>query len=156
VSRAVPEVGKREFAVNTKVLMVSSAAVTAMVGVSLSFAPVELLHYFGLTGNLALPVLLQIAGASFLGFAILNWTAKDSTIGGIYNRPLALGNFLHFGAGAIAVAKWVMAGQMQVVVAAGGVVYAALAVGFGVVLFASRSSEATASDAKRGSYARAP
>jgi len=31
-----------------------------------------------------------------LGFSILNWMSKASLIGGIYNKPLLIGNLLHF------------------------------------------------------------
>jgi hypothetical protein len=40
-----------------------------------------------------------------LGFGILNWMAKGTLIGGIYNRPIPIGNFMHFGVGAIALVK---------------------------------------------------
>ena len=36
---------------------------------------------------------------------MVNWMAKDSLIGGIYNRPVALGNTLHFLMGALALGK---------------------------------------------------
>ncbi|MFT5791804.1 MAG: hypothetical protein ACI9LI_001144, partial [Saprospiraceae bacterium] len=36
---------------------------------------------------------------------ILNWMAKGSIIGGIYNRPIVIGNLMHFGVGAIALIK---------------------------------------------------
>ena len=40
-----------------------------------------------------------------MGFGILNWMAKGTLIGGIYNRPIAIGNLMHFGVGAIALVK---------------------------------------------------
>jgi hypothetical protein len=36
---------------------------------------------------------------------MLNWMAKGSLIGGIYNKPVAVGNFMHFGVGALALVK---------------------------------------------------
>src|SRR5713226_2230428 len=82
----------RRSPLSTKLLMTTSAAVTAVIGVALAFAPAEILAYSGSAPNPALSVLLQVAGAAFLGFAILDWMARASVIGGIYNRPLALGN----------------------------------------------------------------
>ena len=35
-------------------------------------------------------------GALYFGFALMNWSAKGSAIGGIYARPVSLGNFAHF------------------------------------------------------------
>lgn len=43
--------------------------------------------------------------ALYLEFGILNWKAKGTLIGVIYNRPIAIGNLLHFGVGAIALVK---------------------------------------------------
>jgi hypothetical protein len=115
--------------------MTASAAIVAVTGLALSFAPAEIVAYLGSAPNPALSVLLQVAGAAFLGFAILNWMARESVIGGIYNRPLALGNFLHFGAGAIAAGKSAFAGHTHELVVVLGVVYALLACGFGFVIF---------------------
>jgi hypothetical protein len=50
-------------------------------------------------------VLIQLLGAAYVAFAIVTWTAKDSAIGGIYARPLSLGNSVHFLTGALALAK---------------------------------------------------
>ena len=47
----------------------------------------------------------QACGVLYLGFAILNWMAKDDLIGGIYSRPVAMGNFLHFFTIAMALVK---------------------------------------------------
>jgi hypothetical protein len=115
--------------------MTASAAVVAVIGLALSFAPAEIVAYLGAAPNAVLSVLLQVAGAAFLGFAILDWMARASVIGGIYNRPLALGNFLHFGAGAIAAGKAAFAGHTQGSVIVLGLVYAFLAIGFGFVIF---------------------
>jgi hypothetical protein len=123
---------------NTKLLMIGSAAVSAALGLLLSFAPGETLRYFHGGSDAALTVLLQVAGAAFLGLALLNWMARDSTIGGIYNRPLATANVLHFGAGAIASAKALLAGHPSAAIIALSICYAVFAVWFGVVIFGRR------------------
>ena len=41
----------------------------------------------------------------YLGFGILNWMAEGTLIGGIYNKPIAIGNLMHFGVGAIVLVK---------------------------------------------------
>ena len=48
---------------------------------------------------------MNILSALYLGFGILNWMAKGTLIGGIYNKPIAIGNLMHFGVGAIALIK---------------------------------------------------
>ncbi|RAJ08941.1 hypothetical protein [Arenibacter echinorum] len=55
--------------------------------------------------NPILYLLLQLLGALYLGLGIMNWMAKGTLIGGIYNRPMAIGNFMHFGVWAITLVK---------------------------------------------------
>jgi hypothetical protein len=52
--------------------------------------------------------LLAFAGALYLAFALTNWTAKGSMIGGIYSRPLSVGNFLHFTVGTLALLNYTL------------------------------------------------
>jgi hypothetical protein len=43
----------------------------------------------------------QMCGASLLGFAAMNWTARGSAIGGIYGRAVVIGNQTHLMIGAL-------------------------------------------------------
>ena len=90
---------------NTKILMTTSAIFLAIIGALLSFLPNEIATYFNVESNLITILFLQIMSALYLGFGILNWMAKGTLIGGIYNRPIAIGNLMHFGVGAIALVK---------------------------------------------------
>lgn len=75
-------------------------------GIVLSFLPQEILHYLNPANGTVLDALvLQILGATYFGFAMINWTARANLIGGIYGRPLAIGNLTHFTIGALALAK---------------------------------------------------
>lgn len=121
--------------------MTSSAIVLAVLGVALTFAPAETQHYFGVAPNVVVSLLLQIAGAAFLGFAFLDWMAKESVIGGIYNRPLAMGNFLHFFAGACAAVKFAFAHSSNLAIIVLAVVYCAFAAGFAFLAFGSGISQ---------------
>lgn len=122
---------------NTRWLMITSAVLLAMLGVGASFLPHEVLAYLGAPRMGALPLLVQILGAQYVAFALLNWTAKDSLIGGIYSRPVALGNFAHFAIGAIVLIKGALDGQALggIWIDCGG--YLLFAVWFGVILFGS-------------------
>src|SRR5271165_1534786 len=73
-----------------------SALFLAVLGIGTSFMPQEILAHYGTRATGPAVLAIQIAGALYLGFAILNWTARSILIGGIYARPVALGNFLHF------------------------------------------------------------
>ena len=90
---------------NTKILMTSSALFLAVIGILLSFLPNEIMEYFNVEPNIITILFLNILSALYLGFGILNWMAKGTLIGGIYNKPIAIENLMHFGVGAIALVK---------------------------------------------------
>lgn len=85
--------------------MTSSALFLAIIGILLSFLPNETAVYLNVEPNSITILFLKIMSALYLGFGILNWMAKGTLIGGIYNRPIAIGNLMHFGVGAIALFK---------------------------------------------------
>ena len=93
---------------NTKLLMASSAIFLALMGLCLTFLATEIADYFLVTSATTLLLLVQVLGALYFGFAMLNWMAKESVIGGIYNRPIAIANFTHFLMGGLALLKGLM------------------------------------------------
>jgi len=90
---------------NTKLLMTVSALAMGITGIILSFLPHEVLDYFNATTTFSDPLILQILGALYFAFAMENWTAKANLIGGIYARPIAVGNLTHFVVGSLALIK---------------------------------------------------
>jgi hypothetical protein len=129
-----PKASERR-AMNTRGLMQASALFMAIVGITTSFLPQEILAHAGSKPETLPVIALQMLGAFYLGFAILNWMARGNLIGGIYSRPVALGNFAHFAIcasvliKAAATAHW----ALEISVAAG--LCAAFAGLFGWVLF---------------------
>jgi hypothetical protein len=119
---------------NTKLLMTTSAVVMGALGIAASFLSQEILQYAGLVPSQPAVLGLQILGALYLGFAMLNWMAKANLLGGIYSRPLAMGNFLHFTIAALALIKGAVADPSPGVWVAGSV-YSMFAAGFGLVIF---------------------
>ena len=89
----------------TKLLMTSSALFCGIIGILLLFLPNEILEYLNVEPTIITILFLKILSALYLGFGILNWMAKGTLIGGIYNRPIALGNLLHFVVGSIELVK---------------------------------------------------
>jgi len=89
----------------TKLLMISSALFCSIIGILLSFLPHEIAEYLSVEPTIITILFLKILSALYLGFGILNWMAKGTLIGGIYNRPIAIGNFMHFAVGAITLIK---------------------------------------------------
>jgi hypothetical protein len=115
--------------------MLASAVFLLALGLITTFAPAEVLAATGEPPRIVSALLVQAAGGLYLGFAILNWMAKDNLIGGIYSRPVALGNFLHFFAVAMALVKAVTAGQRAAAILVLTLGYAVFAVWFGLVVF---------------------
>lgn len=85
--------------------MISSCIFLGALGITFTFIPDEIILSLSVTPNPISTLSLQLLGALYLGFAMLNWMAKGSLIGGIYNRPIAIGNFMHFAVGALALIK---------------------------------------------------
>ena len=121
---------------NTRILMGASAVVMAAAGVAGLFLPQEVAAALGVSASGVLPSLLQIHAAILLGVAMINWMAKDSLIGGIYNRPVLVGNVAHFAIGAITLLKLV-AGNAAPPVIVATAIYVVFAIGFGMLLFRS-------------------
>ncbi len=119
----------------TKYLMIASAVFTGILGLAASFLPAEILKYFGATPNAFLNLLVQITGALYLGFAMMNLMAKSVLIGGIYAKPLAMGNFLHFTVAALVLLKFTVSNQSSIFIWAVTFFYAAFALLFGLVMF---------------------
>lgn len=118
----------------TRLLMMASAVAMAAAGVVASFLPQELLSATGAQASSGAVLAVQMAGALYVGFAAVNWTARGVLIGGIYARPLALGNFFHFAIGAITLIKLVIAAPNPTLIAV-TTPYLLFALWFGRVLF---------------------
>ncbi len=117
-------------------LMSASALFMGSLGLAGSFLPHEILERLGSAPSGALAILMQIMAALYLGFAMLNWMAKESLVGGIYNRPLVVGNTIHFVAAALALAKAAASQQMPWLIALAAI-YALFAIAFAYVMFGS-------------------
>jgi hypothetical protein len=118
----------------TKLIMILSAIFLAAIGISLTFLPAEIAGITGIAPDKTFTVILQLLGALYFSFAMLNWMAKGTLIGGIYGKPVSVANMTHFVIGALALIKlllnnhdlhysiWMLAG-----------IYAVFAVLFGII-----------------------
>jgi hypothetical protein len=123
--------------VNTRILLTLSALVLGVLGIAGSFLPQELLAALGVTPSGTLALLVQLLAALLVAFAMENWMARGSLIGGIYNRPVAIGNLTHFVIGALALIKAVTAGERHPIVLAVAGVYVVFAIGFAMLFLRS-------------------
>ncbi|GAA4929680.1 hypothetical protein [Mucilaginibacter defluvii] len=96
---------------NTKLIMTISAAFLAAIGIALIFAADDIIAVFVAEPSEVLRITAQLLGATYFGFAILNWMAKGAIIGGIYNKPLVMANFAQFFIGGAMLVKSVLRNQ---------------------------------------------
>ena len=120
---------------NSRYVMIASSIVTGLLGLTASFFPKEILNNVGLSPTETVILFVQVTGALYIGFALMNWMAKTVLIGGIYARPLAMGNFAHFMIAAIALIKAAINNSVLTYLWITAVVYSIFAVMFGIVLF---------------------
>lgn len=118
----------------SKILMTISALFLGIIGIFLSFLPKEIINYLNINSNVITILLFQLIGALYLGFGILNWMLKGSRIGGIYNRPVLMGNLMHFLVGAIALIKIVSSIQAHSeIIIFLMIVYSTLSISFAIL-----------------------
>lgn len=117
--------------------MIASSMFMGLLGLCCTFLPTEILYYTGLSSTILLALIIQITGALYLGFALMNWMAKTVLIGGIYSKPLCLGNFLHFAIAGLALIKAAFRNPDLKYILIAAIAYAIFAILFGFVLFTS-------------------
>lgn len=115
--------------------MRASALFMAALGLAATFLPQEIVVYASGTASGTAVLAVQVLGALYVGFALLNWMAQGNLIGGIYSRPVAVGNLAHFLIAALALAKGWVSGLHAPEVATSAVIYAVFAVLFARVVF---------------------
>lgn len=93
---------------NTKLIMTASALTLGAAGVSFTFIPEEILKLFQSEVSRPSTLLMQMVGALYFAFAMLNWMSRTGPIGGIYNKPIAIANFAHFLIGGLALVKGII------------------------------------------------
>lgn len=100
------------------------------------------MHQFDLVASKPLRFLIEILGALYFGFAMLNWMTRTSIIGGLYNKPISVANFTHFFIAGIALLKGVMADlNLPVIIWAMAAVYIIFAGCFGISFYKNPEAE---------------
>jgi hypothetical protein len=121
---------------NTKWIMIATSLLLGVSGIALTFAPDLIIGSLGVNPSQVSIIFGQILGALYFGFAMLDWMTKESLIGGIYNRPVAVANFTHFMIAGLALVKASISNpQIPILLILVSGVYAVLALLFGILLF---------------------
>lgn len=126
-----------------RLLMTVSALLLFALGVPCTFAPDVVLTRIAGDTSTSAELLVQLTGALYVGFGALDWMSKGSLMGGIYGRPVAMGNLLHFVAGAFALARAAPAMGQPSLAWGMTLAYSLLALGFGLVVFRNPLGDAT-------------
>ena len=127
---------------NTKSLMTLSAITLVLIGISLIFFPKEILDYSELSVSHTLELLMQIIGSFYFAFAMLNWMSKESIIGGIYNRPIAIANLTHFVIAGLSLIKGILSNpSLSYLIWSIAIIYSIFAILFGIVAFKHPASQ---------------
>ena len=121
---------------NTKLVMTSSAVILGTTGILLTFIPDVILSHLSIEKNMTALFLMQILGALYFAFAMLNWTTRTSLIGGIYNRPIAIANFTHFLIAGLALIKGIISNpSLSSTIWTAGIFYCVFGIFFVTILF---------------------
>lgn len=85
----------------SKILMISSAIMNGILGLLFSFLPQETGRWMGATiQGTPEELIAQLLGAALIGIAITNYMSRGAVLGGIYGKPIQLGNLVfHLAAG---------------------------------------------------------
>ena len=111
-----------------------SAIAMGIAGILLSFMPQEIISFFDSQAPSKYDaIVVQVLGALYFAFAMLNWTAKSNLIGGIYGRPIAIANLSHFLIASLALIKAYTSGQSSLLLLT--IVYSLFAIVFSIIFF---------------------
>ena len=115
--------------------MRASAGFLGVLGLAAIFMPQEIAGYTSPASSGLHVLLVQVMGALYFGFAVLNWMAQANLIGGIYSRPVAIGNLAHFVVATLALLKGLLSGTYTAPVIVAVALYTTFTVLFAYVAF---------------------
>jgi hypothetical protein len=111
------------------------ALVLGAAALALIFAPELVLARFTIEPGVGSLVLAQLYGAALFGLAMTTWFSRTMLLGGIYGKSIVAGGFAHAIVGVFALFHALRAPFGNAFVWGAFVVYAALALWFGTLMF---------------------
>ena len=120
---------------NSKFVMTGAAIVLGLAGIACLFIPEEIFKLYNPATRDIQGLLVQLLGASFLGFAALDWISRQSLLGGIYGRPVVSANQTHFVIGSFLIVRAAISQPNNVVLWFTLAAYALFAIAFSVILY---------------------
>lgn len=119
------------------ILTITSILLFAAGGLAV-FAADEVAGLMDLEVSFETRMFAEFAGIGMLALAIQNWMSRGRPIGGVYARPLGLGNLLFFSSSALTLGRYLAAETLPIEAIALCGLFALLAVAFAWLVFFSR------------------
>ena len=113
-------------------LMISNGIFNGFAGLMLIFIPAEVLVWTdGNVGTMAL-LLTSLLGAAMFGLGMLNYLGRSAIYGGIYGKPILIGNLVFHVIASVNLLKfsWSEGGVVALATAIAGGCYSIFAAGF--------------------------
>jgi hypothetical protein len=120
---------------NTKVLMISSSFLMGITGIFLIFLPDQAAKCAGLKPEKINILFIQMLGSLYFAFAMVNWTAREKLIGGIYGRTISTGNFAHFFIGGLILIRGIIDNSTLILLWIMAIIYTLFAIIFTRIIF---------------------
>lgn len=134
--------------ITTQTLLVASTIFNGIMGLLTSFLPQEVLKINDLPTSPLNVLFLQILSAFYIGLAMINYMSKDAVIGGIYNRPILMGNIAYHSIASITLVKYALnQGMFSKTLITLTVVYCIISLGFLKLFFAGPGKSTTRENA---------
>ncbi|MBA2684284.1 MAG: hypothetical protein H0U66_07335 [Gemmatimonadaceae bacterium] len=124
--------------------MEATSLVLGATALALIFAPEVVLARFAAEPFGAASLLAKLYGAALFGLALTSWFARTMLLGGIYGKAIVTGGFGHALVGVFALLHEVRASGGTVYLWGACAIYAALAIGFGYLMFGPGPAAPTA------------
>lgn len=119
------------------ILTITSILLFATGGLAV-FAADEVAGLMDLEVSFETRIFAEFAGIGMLALAIQNWMSRGRPIGGVYARPLGLGNLLFFSTSALTLGRYLVAETLPREMIAVCGVFALLALAFAWLVFFSQ------------------
>ena len=117
-----------------RALMTASGVFLIGAGIVMNFAAGEVAAAVGLAAGGIAPLIVQLLAGLCLGMGVINWMWRGNAFGGIYGRPIGVGNVLQFVVGSFALVRAASATPAPGLIAL-AIVYAVFAAWFAFVVF---------------------
>lgn len=115
----------------SKVIMITSGVLNGVLGILLTFLPEEIGHWFGLASGTNVNILaFQLLGGALFGFGLMNYIGRNAILGGIYGKPILLGNMVFHFIAALELIVFIFDNDRNGLIVAFAILYAFLAAAF--------------------------